>query len=614
MAKKTAVATPEKPPAVRVTYSGRRKQRRESNANATDRDSSSSSDSDSALSSSDEEHAPATSPKLTIKMKPKPTIDTAATTPATKSSTNGNTTPARPPASRASATPSTSRVKPLSTVSTAAPQSPRESVDDNASNAGPKFGTRKTEAERISFIKEDPHCGDVEPFRAFCKKCSRWIPLHNYRRYVMKNWAIHRKSDCKTVVEFGDEPRSPTKTEKTETPSATPKTPAPSSKAQKTSTPKAAPSSTPQSIPVPPMTPIGAAKSPSTAMKPPSSASQPLSTTPSFSPAYVLPVAYTTRPLSTVYPSTGTGSPVRHAVPGAPLSTPIPLPAFNDLQEAKKREEARIENEERRKAALVADPVVGEVQAHQTHKLGCKPTVETTRPSSSFTFWFPSAVFGSSEEAATTPAPPESSSGSEFSDDDDIRDDDEKLGPKAIKPWFLEPEEKRDPRNLAFRNELQNDPQVWWYNRWNVMCNACGRAAVAMMGTPEGEEQRCLVRNWRGHKVICDAAKPQAHQAPAPSSWLAKLWPYGRSGEASPGNGSASAAPSRSAYAPANPRKRGREDDEEGEAMQNGRAVRPRQDAAAGGGLWRRLSQSVVGLFDGVRAGYAAASATTMEE
>lgn len=139
----------------------------------------------------------------------------------------------------------------------------------------------------------------------------------------------------------------------------------------------------------------------------------------------------------------------------------------------------------------------------RTHKQGCKRPEVATSPSSSFTFWFPSAVFGSSQEPATsTPAPPESSSGSDFSDDDDA---DENLGPKAIKPWFLEPEEKRDPRNIAFRNELQNDPQVWWYNRWNVMCNACGRAAVAMMGTPVGEEQRNLVRNWRGHKVICDA-------------------------------------------------------------------------------------------------------------
>ena len=90
------------------------------------------------------------------------------------------------------------------------------------------------------------------------------------------------------------------------------------------------------------------------------------------------------------------------------------------------------------------------------------------------------------------------------------------------------------------------------------------------------------------------------------SSWLAKLWPYGRDGRQS----------SDPAASNTLSRKRGREDDDEGDARQSGRAVRPRQDSASSstiGGLWQRMSASVAELVDGVRAGYTAAASSEEE-
>lgn len=79
------------------------------------------------------------------------------------------------------------------------------SIDDGVSEAGTKHRHRKKEVERIQFLKEDPHCGELNPYHAFCTKCQNWILLSTNRRYVMKNWVIHRKSDCKIIPGQEDE-------------------------------------------------------------------------------------------------------------------------------------------------------------------------------------------------------------------------------------------------------------------------------------------------------------------------------------------------------------------------------------------------------------------------
>lgn len=80
------------------------------------------------------------------------------------------------------------------------PQSP-DSVADDQSVYGEssKSGTRarKTEAERIEFLQNDPFTGDVEPHRVFCKECDEWVDLAPKRKYVMSNWNAHRKQKHK---------------------------------------------------------------------------------------------------------------------------------------------------------------------------------------------------------------------------------------------------------------------------------------------------------------------------------------------------------------------------------------------------------------------------------
>ena len=64
---------------------------------------------------------------------------------------------------------------------------------------GKERGTRarKTEAERIEFLQNDPLTGDVEPHRVFCKECDEWVDLAPKRKYVMANWNAHRKQKHK---------------------------------------------------------------------------------------------------------------------------------------------------------------------------------------------------------------------------------------------------------------------------------------------------------------------------------------------------------------------------------------------------------------------------------
>lgn len=76
-----------------------------------------------------------------------------------------------------------------------------DSVADDQSVCGEssRSGTRarKTEAERIEFLQNDPLTGDVEAHRVFCKECDEWVDLAPKRKYVMQNWNVHRKQKHK---------------------------------------------------------------------------------------------------------------------------------------------------------------------------------------------------------------------------------------------------------------------------------------------------------------------------------------------------------------------------------------------------------------------------------
>ena len=52
---------------------------------------------------------------------------------------------------------------------------------------------RRTEPERIKILRESEHCGDLEPHKAFCKHCSKWVNLGKQQTYALKPWEAHRK-------------------------------------------------------------------------------------------------------------------------------------------------------------------------------------------------------------------------------------------------------------------------------------------------------------------------------------------------------------------------------------------------------------------------------------
>jgi len=67
----------------------------------------------------------------------------------------------------------------------------RSSVGESSKTPG---RARKSEAERMEFLQNDSHSGEVEPHRVFCTACQTWVELNPKRRYVMQKWVLHRKS------------------------------------------------------------------------------------------------------------------------------------------------------------------------------------------------------------------------------------------------------------------------------------------------------------------------------------------------------------------------------------------------------------------------------------
>ena len=76
--------------------------------------------------------------------------------------------------------------------------SPAETVDDNESVAESVPGmVRRTEEQRIQYLREQPDCGELEPHRAFCKRCKRWVGMGGKPSYPVYKWNRHYEK-CKT--------------------------------------------------------------------------------------------------------------------------------------------------------------------------------------------------------------------------------------------------------------------------------------------------------------------------------------------------------------------------------------------------------------------------------
>jgi len=76
--------------------------------------------------------------------------------------------------------------------------SPADTADDNESVAESTPGTvRRTEEQRIQYLREQPDCGELEPHRAFCKRCKRWVGMGGKPSYPVYKWTRHIEK-CKT--------------------------------------------------------------------------------------------------------------------------------------------------------------------------------------------------------------------------------------------------------------------------------------------------------------------------------------------------------------------------------------------------------------------------------
>ncbi|KAF9785042.1 hypothetical protein BJ322DRAFT_1061089 [Thelephora terrestris] len=84
--------------------------------------------------------------------------------------------------------------------------SPVEAADDNESIAesATTGAIRRTEEQRIQYLREQPDCGELEPHRAFCKRCNRWVGMGGKTTYPLYKWAKHAEK-CKTKEPAGSD-------------------------------------------------------------------------------------------------------------------------------------------------------------------------------------------------------------------------------------------------------------------------------------------------------------------------------------------------------------------------------------------------------------------------
>ncbi|KIJ20967.1 hypothetical protein PAXINDRAFT_165777 [Paxillus involutus ATCC 200175] len=117
------------------------------------------------------------------------------------SSTSTNSSHVKPPSSARSSSAKLSQHR--------RPESPADDADETSSIAESSTGVRvrRTEPERMQYLKDQPECSELEAHRAFCTRCNSWVNLGKPRTYMVRRWEVHRvKCDQKPPAEKDDEP------------------------------------------------------------------------------------------------------------------------------------------------------------------------------------------------------------------------------------------------------------------------------------------------------------------------------------------------------------------------------------------------------------------------
>ncbi|KAL5530990.1 hypothetical protein ACEPAG_3866 [Sanghuangporus baumii] len=71
---------------------------------------------------------------------------------------------------------------------------PETTVDSMANPPLKKRRAKRTEEERIEYLRTDPYVAQFEPYRVLCGSCNKWIRLRPNSTYCSIPWDAHRKS------------------------------------------------------------------------------------------------------------------------------------------------------------------------------------------------------------------------------------------------------------------------------------------------------------------------------------------------------------------------------------------------------------------------------------
>ncbi|EJD00255.1 uncharacterized protein FOMMEDRAFT_148505 [Fomitiporia mediterranea MF3/22] len=71
---------------------------------------------------------------------------------------------------------------------------PETTVDSMANPPLKKRRAKRTEEERIEYLRSDPYVAQFEPYRVLCGSCNKWIRLRPNSTYCSIPWDAHRKS------------------------------------------------------------------------------------------------------------------------------------------------------------------------------------------------------------------------------------------------------------------------------------------------------------------------------------------------------------------------------------------------------------------------------------
>ena len=89
---------------------------------------------------------------------------------------------------------SSSASAPRSTPGETVIYTPESTAEALAHPPAKRSRAKRTEEERIDYLKSDPYVSEFEAYRVLCASCDKWIRLRPNSTYCSIPWDAHRKS------------------------------------------------------------------------------------------------------------------------------------------------------------------------------------------------------------------------------------------------------------------------------------------------------------------------------------------------------------------------------------------------------------------------------------